>query len=73
MKKRDLARVLGTSGEDPGCEEAFAVLDEFVEAELGGRDVEALLPAVAEHLRNCAACGEDHAALLALARERPET
>ena len=71
MNKRDLINLLKTSsGEDSGCEEAFALLDEYVEAELEGRDVAAMLPAVAEHLRNCAPCSEEHAALLALLREQ---
>ena len=71
MNKRDLINLLKTSsGEDSGCEEAFALLDEYLEAELEGRDVEALLPAVAEHLRNCAPCSEERAALLALLKEQ---
>jgi len=71
MNKRDLINLLKTSsGEDSGCEEAFALLDEYLEAELEGRDVEALLPAVAEHLRNCAPCSEEHGALLALLKEQ---
>jgi hypothetical protein len=70
MNTEDLIRLLKTtSGEDSGCEEVFALLDQYVEAELAGRDVETLLPAVAEHLRNCGPCSEDHAALLALIRE----
>jgi predicted anti-sigma-YlaC factor YlaD len=64
------ARLLGTDREDSGCDLAFAVLDEYVDAELEGRSIEARLPAVAEHLRNCEACHEDHEGLVALARER---
>jgi hypothetical protein len=71
MNKRELINLLKTSsGEDSGCEEAFALLDQYVEAELEGRDAEALLPAVAEHLRNCAPCSEEQAALLALLKEQ---
>ena len=71
MNKKELIGLLRTSsGQDSGCEEAFALLDQYVEAEVEGRDVEALLPAVAEHLRNCAPCSEEHAALLALVREQ---
>jgi hypothetical protein len=70
MTDRDLIRVLlGTDHADPGCDEALVVLDGYVEAELEGRDAEALFPGIAEHLRNCSACVEDHAGLLALARE----
>jgi hypothetical protein len=71
MNARDLLRLLRVNGDDSGCEGAFELLDQYVEAELEGRDVEALLPAVAEHLRNCAPCAEDHAALLALVRDHP--
>lgn len=57
MSERDpLTRLLGTRGKDAGCEGALAVLAEFVEGELQGRNVRELLPAVAEHLRNCPAC-----------------
>ena len=69
MNARELIKHMRATGEDSGCEEAFAHLDQYVEAELDGRDVDALLPAIAEHLRNCAACGEDHVALLELVRE----
>jgi hypothetical protein len=64
-----LTRLLGTGGADAGCEGGLAVLAEYVEGELEGRDVRALFPALAEHLRNCPACAEDHVGLLALVRE----
>jgi hypothetical protein len=71
MNTGDLHRLLRAAGPDSGCEEAFALIDRYVEAQLAGLDAEALWPAVAGHLRNCVPCGEDHAALLALVRERP--
>ena len=64
-----LIRLLGTPGADAGCEGGMAVLAEFVEGELEGRDVRELFPALAEHLRNCSACAEDYEGLLALARK----
>ena len=71
MSERDpLTRLLGTPGEDAGCEGALALLAEYVEGELEGRDVGRLLPAIAEHLRNCPACAEDYEGLVALAREQ---
>ena len=71
MSKRDLViRLLGTHGEDMGCERTLALLAEYVEGELAGQEVGELLPAVAEHLRNCPACAEDYEGLAALARER---
>jgi hypothetical protein len=71
MSDRDsLTQLLGTPDADAGCEGALARLAEFVEAELEGRDPRGLLPAVAEHLRNCPACAEDYEGLLVLVRER---
>jgi hypothetical protein len=71
MSERDpLTRLLGTPGKDAGCEQALALLAEYVEGELAGRNVRELLPAVAKHLRNCPACAEDHEGLIALAREQ---
>jgi len=64
-----LIRLLGTPGADAGCEGGLAVLAEFVEGELEGRDVRELFPELAEHLRNCSACAEDCEGLLALARK----
>lgn len=46
------------------------MLAEYVEAELDGRNVVQLFPAVAAHIHNCPACVEDYRGLLALARER---
>jgi predicted anti-sigma-YlaC factor YlaD len=70
LSERDpLARLLGTPGKDAGCEGALALLAEYVERELEGRDVRDLLPTVSEHLRNCPACAEDYEGLVALARE----
>jgi hypothetical protein len=61
-------RLLGTAGEDAGCEETLARLAEYVEGELSGREMAELLPAVAGHLRNCPACGEDYRGLVELMR-----
>ena len=52
MSDRDrVTGLLGTSGEDAGCEGTLALLAEYVEGELAGRDIDELLPAVAAHLR----------------------
>lgn len=64
-----LTRLLGGGGEDSGCDQAFAVLAEYVERELEGGNVRELLPAVAAHLRYCPACSDDYEGLVALARE----
>ena len=69
MSERDpVARLLGLPGEDAGCEGGMAVIAECVESELAGRDIGKLHPALAAHLRNCAACAEDYEGVIALAR-----
>jgi hypothetical protein len=71
MTDSDLTtRLLGTAGQDAGCEETFARLAEYVEGELSGREMVELLPAVAEHLRSCPACNEDYRGLVELVRVR---
>ena len=69
MKYDDqLARLLGTPGDDPGCEGGMAVLAEYVEVELAGRNPDEFFPGLATHLRNCPACAEDYEGLVALVR-----
>ena len=74
MSEREpLTGLLGTPGEDAGCEGGLAVLAEYAEAELSGRDARELFPALAAHLRNCPACAEDYEGLLALVRGRQQS
>jgi hypothetical protein len=69
MSERDpAADLLGTPRADAGCEGTLALLADYVEGELDGRNVAELMPAVAEHLRNCPDCSEDHEGLLELVR-----
>jgi hypothetical protein len=56
-------RLLGPAGPDVTCEECFEFLDEYVELELAGKDADARLPGLREHLQGCPACREDHASL----------
>ena len=71
MTGNNLTRqMLGTAGEDAGCEETLARLAEYVEGELSGREMAELFPAVAEHLRNCPACNEDYRGLVELVHVR---
>jgi hypothetical protein len=71
MSERErLTGLLGTPEADAGCDGGLSFLAEYVEGELEGRNVRALFPALAAHLRNCPACSEDYEGLLALARER---
>jgi predicted anti-sigma-YlaC factor YlaD len=73
VSERDLiTRLLGTAGKDAGCEGAHARLAEYIEGELASREMAELLPAVAEHLRNCPACAEDYRGLVELVRGRSE-
>jgi anti-sigma factor RsiW len=53
------------------CEECFERLDEYVDAEIGGRDPERAVPGMEAHLVGCPACREDHEALRALVSGGP--
>jgi hypothetical protein len=64
-----LERLLGPTGYEVGCKQCFALLDEFVELELAGVDVDARLPGLRAHLEGCPACREEHDALRALAAD----
>jgi hypothetical protein len=68
MTERDdrLRRLLGPTGPDIGCEECFERLDEYVELELAGRDADAAVPGMREHLDGCPACRDEHESLRAL-------
>jgi len=63
-----LERLLGSPGDDAGCAGGMELLAQYVDAELAGRDVAELFPTLAEHLRNCPACEEDHEGVVALLR-----
>ena len=61
---RDLiARLLGPAGPEVSCEECFALLDQYVDLEVGGQDADARLPGMSAHLEGCPACREDHESL----------
>jgi anti-sigma factor RsiW len=62
-----VARLLGPEGPEVSCEECFERLDEYVDAELAGRDAEHAVPGMAAHLAGCPACREDHESLRVLA------
>jgi len=61
-----LERLIGPAGPEVSCEECFAGVDRFVELEAAGRDAEAVLPGMREHLYGCPACAEEYASLHAL-------
>ena len=58
-----LERLLGPRGFEVGCDECFELLDEFVELELAGVDVDRRMPGLRAHLDGCPACREEHEAL----------
>ena len=64
--KEALARVLGPAGPEVGCDECFDELDRYVELELAGEDVDAVIPGLRAHLEGCPACREEHDSLLTL-------
>ena len=46
------------------CNEVQDLMDSYVELELAGENPQVILPEVAQHLRICPECGEEHDALL---------
>ena len=68
---RELDRLLGPEGPQVSCEECFERLDEYVEAELAGRDPEHAVPGMAAHLEGCPACREEHESLRDLVSGEP--
>jgi hypothetical protein len=70
-RNRKLDTLLGPRGYEVSCEDCFELLDQYVEFELEGDDVDRRLPGMRAHLAGCPACREDHDSLRALvARER---
>jgi hypothetical protein len=66
-----LARLLGPSQPELGCDECFEELDRYVELELSGADADAQVAGMRAHLQGCAACSEEYQSLRALLlRER---
>lgn len=55
-----LERLLGPTVYEVGCDECFDRLDEFVELELAGADVDRQIPGLRAHLAGCPACREEH-------------
>jgi anti-sigma factor RsiW len=65
---RDLiARLLGPTEPEVGCDECFELLDQYVDLELAGEDADARLPGMRAHLQGCPACHEDYESLRELA------
>jgi len=65
MTHRLLPDLLGTGDHDSGCDAAFELMDQYVEAIRRGEDVAGRYAGFVAHIRNCAACREDTEGLLA--------
>ena len=65
-RRQALARLLGPSEPELGCDECFEQLDQYVELEVAGDDVDTALPGLRAHLAGCPACREEHESLRAL-------
>jgi hypothetical protein len=70
---RLLSRLLGPAAPELTCDQCFEQLDRYAELELAGRDANASVPGMREHLEGCPACSEDHESLLALLASESET
>ena len=66
-----LGRVLGPAEPEVGCDACFEQLDQYVELELTGGDVDAAFPGLRAHLAGCPACREEHESLRALVGGEP--
>jgi hypothetical protein len=64
--RQALGRLLGPNEPEVGCDECFALLDQYVELELAGEDADAAIPGLRAHLEGCPACREEHESLRAL-------
>jgi len=62
---KDLMRRLqNTHEEELSCDEVFALVDEYAEANQRGEDVSSLKPLIRHHLDMCRECDEEYLALL---------
>jgi hypothetical protein len=53
-----------THDEECTCEEVYAVVDEYAEAEVRGEDAARLMPLIKQHMELCHNCCEEYEALL---------
>ena len=58
--------ITATQEEEIGCDEAFALLDQYAEIVARGHDPAVLLPLVKHHLDICRDCHEELEALLSI-------
>ena len=58
-----VTRLLGPAQPELLCDECFERLDEYVELDLSGAEVDEALPGLGAHLEGCEACREDYESL----------
>ena len=59
-----IKRLDNTRDEEFSCDEVFALVDEYAEANQRGEDVASLKPLIRHHLDMCQECAEEYEALL---------
>jgi len=62
--KKLVKSIANTRAEEVGCDICIDELAKFVEFELDGQDVSAMMPLIKHHLDSCSGCGEEYEALL---------
>lgn len=59
-----IKRLVITRDEELSCDEVFALVDQYAEANQRGEDVASLKPLIRHHLDMCRECDEEYQALL---------
>jgi len=69
-----LKNIYETQEEEISCTECFDLVSRFVELEISGRDAEAKMPQLKQHLDQCRACRDEYESLrdLRLLEEKGE-
>ena len=62
--KKMVRNVLTARPDEIGCAECLERLDLFVELSLAGKDAEAAMPLVQDHLERCPGCREEFETLM---------
>jgi hypothetical protein len=66
-----IKRLESTLDVELSCDEVFALVDDYAEAELQGQDVAHLKPLIRHHLDMCRECEEEYEALLQVLEGSP--
>ena len=62
---KNIIKVISTTQPNEiGCDDCYALIDEFAELKLEGKNPEEALPLVQDHLERCGNCREEFEALL---------